>query len=77
MHPLIDNFDEVSTPELEHKIADLQKKYFMTSNYSLQQQILTLLAPYKEEIHRRQIAELDRIFKSKNKDFNSIIHVQK
>ena len=34
-NPLVQSFEDITLPELEDKINELQRKYFMTSNYSL------------------------------------------
>lgn len=53
-NPLIDNFDDVSDAEIEEKIVDLQRKYFMSKNIQVQVQIQNILEMYKEEIRSRR-----------------------
>ena len=38
-NPLVDNLADLTTNELEKKIAELSKKYFLTGNPQVQSQI--------------------------------------
>ena len=75
MHPLIYNLSELKTTELEAKINDLTKKYFMTSNYELQNQITIMLDAYKEELSNRQREEWNKVMESRNKGLDKLINV--
>mgnify|MGYP001433314113 CR=1 FL=1 len=56
-NPLIDSFSEISNSELSEKISDLSKKYFMTKNPEVQNQIRAVLDMYKAEAATRQAKE--------------------
>jgi hypothetical protein len=75
MHPLLYNLSELKTTELETKINDLTKKYFMTSNYELQNQITSMLDAYKEELSNRQREEWNKVMESRNKGLDKLINV--
>jgi hypothetical protein len=75
MHPLVYNLSELKTTELEAKINDLTKKYFMTSNYELQNQITNMLDAYKEELSNRQREEWNKVMESRNKGLDKLINV--
>lgn len=75
MHPLLYNLSELKTTELETKINDLTKKYFMTSNYELQNQITNMLDAYKEELSNRQREEWNKVMESRNKGLDKLINV--
>jgi len=60
LNPLVDSLADLSINELENKIIELQRKYFMTSNLGVQQQIQTFLEIYKEELHTRRRIEAER-----------------
>jgi hypothetical protein len=75
MHPLVYNLSELKTTELEAKINDLTKKYFMTSNYELQNQITIMLDAYKEELSNRQREEWNKVMESRNKGLDKLINV--
>jgi len=53
-NPLVDNFDTLSDSEIENKISELSRKYFISRNPQLQQQISTILEMYKQEMQSRQ-----------------------
>ena len=75
MHPLVTNLSSLKNSEIEVKINDLTKKYFMTSNSGVQQQIATILESYKEELAIRQNAEWERTMESRNKGLDKLINV--
>jgi len=53
-NPLVDNFSELADSEIEEKITELGRKYWMTSNPQVQQQIATILDMYREEARARR-----------------------
>lgn len=56
-NPLVDTMSSLSDEEIEGKIADLSRKYFLTKNPSVQTQISSILDMYREELYtRKQIA---------------------
>jgi hypothetical protein len=75
MHPLIVNLSELKTAEIESKINDLTKKYFMTSNFEVQTQITSMLDTYKEELGNRQREEWNKVVESRNKGLDKLINV--
>jgi hypothetical protein len=75
MHPLVHDLDSLKTTELEAKINDLTKKYFMTSNSGIQAQISIVLDTYKEEIGKRQQLEWEKVLESRNKGLDKLINV--
>lgn len=75
MHPLVNNLSTFKTSELEAKINDLTKKYFMTSNPGIQAQMATILDTYKEELSIRQQAEWQQAVESRNKGLDKLINV--
>jgi hypothetical protein len=75
MHPLVTNLAELKTNEIESKINDLNKKYFLTSNPSVQSQIINILDVYTEELRQRRKAEWDLAVESRNKGLDKLINV--
>ena len=69
---LIDSLDHFTLPELEEKITDLQRKYFMTRNPQVQVQIANVLDIYKLEIQDRRAKELLKSQQNTNNDNNSL-----
>lgn len=75
MHPLVINLPDLKTSEIEAKINDLTKKYFMTQNYEVQSQITSMLDTYKEELSNRQREEWNKVMESRNKGLDKLINV--
>jgi len=49
MHPLIDDFQDLTDSELNEKIAELSYKYWKTRNPQVQSQMVMILDQLKEE----------------------------
>ena len=75
MHPLVDDLASLKDSELESKVNDLTRKYFMTTNYQLQSQIALVLDTYKEELNSRRHAEWQKTMETRNKDLDKLIKV--
>lgn len=75
MHPLVTDLSNLKNLEIEAKINDLTKKYFMTSNYGIQCQIASVLDSYKEELSTRQRAEWEKTMESRDKGLDKLINV--
>ena len=67
-HPLTGNLKSVSDKDLLEKLNDLTKKYWMTNNLSIQNQIEMLLEDIKWEISYRRR-------KNKDNDIDNLIKV--
>lgn len=68
MHPLAGSLESLKDSEIEEKINDLGKKYFMTSNSGVKAQIANLLETYKQELGKRRRAALDKMMSDKSLD---------
>jgi hypothetical protein len=53
-NPLVDSFEQLSDAEVENKLLELQRKYFMSHNPQVQEQIATILDMYREESRARR-----------------------
>ena len=53
-NPLVNSFDELSDKELEEKILELNKKFWMTHNPQVKEQITAILDMYKVEMEGRR-----------------------
>jgi hypothetical protein len=73
MHPLAGNLSEIKDQELETKVFDLTKKYFMTANPEVRHQMSMLLDSYNEELRKRRNASLSKIMA--NKDLDKLVKV--
>ena len=77
-HPLADSPKNLKDSELDSKINELSKKYFIAVNLGQHQaanQMATILEMYKEEQIRRQSAATDKLIKKQNKDLDDLINV--
>lgn len=59
-NPLINSLTDFNDSELESKIRDLSKKYFQTKNPQVQQQILSTLNMFKEEMFTRNRQKINQ-----------------
>lgn len=67
---------EVKDQELENKLHELTKKYWIAArggNGALAQQILIALESYKDEMRRRQIEQQRSLMEKQSKDFDDLI----
>jgi hypothetical protein len=75
MHPLADDMSSLKDGELESKISDLTKKYFMTNNTGIKAQISTLLENYRNELSTRRSAEWKKMIENRDKGLDKLINV--
>ena len=77
LNPLVDSLANFTLTELENKVVELQRKYFMTHNPQVQAQIANILQIYKEEAHTRRAIEYQRQRDQENggKGLDSLINV--
>lgn len=75
MHPLVDSLSSLKEGELETKINELTKKYFMARNPGVQAQIAALLDSYKEELGNRRQAEYEKMMNNRDKGLDKLINV--
>jgi hypothetical protein len=75
MHPLAGDFSNLKDSEIESKITDLTKKYFMTTNTAVKTQIASLLEDYKQEIGKRRKLQLDKLMSNRDKTLDNLIKV--
>jgi len=75
MHPLLGNLESLKDNELEQKIFDLSKKYFMTSNPEVKSQMVMVLDGLKEEMSKRRQAQLAALMANRDKTLDKLIKV--
>ena len=56
-NPLVDSFDSLSDLEIDNKISELTRKYFISNNPQVQSQIATILEMFKFEIEARSASQ--------------------
>jgi hypothetical protein len=74
MNPLI-SINKLTDNEIEQKIQDLSRKYFMTRNFEIQMQILNFLNIYKEELTNRRAIAWEKQFQKSNKGLDKLINI--
>lgn len=74
-NPLVDDFSKLTDPEVETKISELGRKYFMSRNPQVQMQIATLLDMYKEEMRARRARAQQQSLQNGNSDLDSLINI--
>lgn len=75
-NPLMPDLREVKDQELENKLHELTKKYWIAArsgNGALSQQILVALESYKDEMRRRQVEQQRSLMEKQNKDLDDLI----
>jgi vacuolar-type H+-ATPase subunit E/Vma4 len=75
MHPLSGDFEKFKDSEIETKIQELSRKYFMTHNSDVQQQISMILNDYNQELSKRRQAALEKMMKTADKSIDNLIKV--
>lgn len=72
LHPLEDNLDKYTTPQIEEKLQELSKKFYMTRNPDVKVQMSTLIEMYRIELRSRYAKEMA---KNQDKDLDNLINV--
>jgi hypothetical protein len=75
MHPLSGDLRDLKDTDVESKISDLTKKYFMTNNPTVRDQIASLLEDYKIELGRRRAIQLEKLMANRDKTLDKLIKV--
>lgn len=74
MNPFIHGISELSEAQLTDKIEDLSRKYFMTANPQVREQMASILDMYKLELEERKV-RAQQSQDSDNKDLDNLINV--
>jgi hypothetical protein len=76
-NPLMPNLGEIKENDLENKISELTRKYFIAlrSNGYLAEQVLVSLEAYKYELRQRQVTSQKSLMEKSNKDLDDLIKV--
>jgi hypothetical protein len=75
MHPLAGDLRDLKDTEVESKISDLTNKYFMTNNFTVKNQIASLLEDYKQEMSKRRAIQLEKLMANRDKSLDKLIKV--
>jgi hypothetical protein len=75
MHPLAEDISKLKDVELEQKISNLSRKFFMTGNASVQHQITMMLDMYRTELIVRRNKALVDEYQKRDKDLDNLINI--
>ena len=75
INPFVDNLNDLKDTEIENKIQDLSKKYWMVANPNVKMKIANLLEIYKQEITVRRAQAWDQQNQKRNKDLDNLIQI--
>jgi ribosomal protein L29 len=75
MHPLIDDFSDLTDTELNEKISELSQKYWKTRNPSVQIQMTMILDQLKEEQRLRIQKSQQQNQDSDENDLDNLINI--
>jgi hypothetical protein len=75
IHPLAEDFGQLKDIEVENRLQDLTKKYWLTNNPQVRHQISTLLEIYKEELNYRRTKAFQQQYQNRDKGLDNLIKV--
>ena len=74
-NPLVDSFTELTDTQIDEKVVELGRKYWMSRNPDLQAQIATILEMYKEEARARRARAFQQSQENGDNDLDNLINV--
>ena len=72
LHPIEEDLNKYTTPQIESKLQDLSKKFYMTRNPEVKNQMSTLIEMYRIELRSRYVKEMA---KNQDKDLDNLINI--
>ncbi len=75
INPLAEDISKLKDTELENKIQDLSKKYWIAKNADIKYQISLFIDMYREELKMRQARAWQEQTQKRNKDLDNLIQV--
>jgi hypothetical protein len=76
MHPLAEDFSQLKDTEIETRVSELSKKYWQSSNPSIQSQISLFLDLYNEELRSRRAKMWQQQYQNRDKGLDKLINVK-
>jgi hypothetical protein len=74
-NPLAEDLSTLKDTEIENKIQDLSRKYFLSNNHTVQHQITVFLDMYKAELATRRARTWQEQYQKRDTDLDSLINV--
>lgn len=77
INPLVSDLSKLTDTEVDEKIQDLQKKYFLTQNLQLRSQMTNILEIYKIEKEERNVehARKEKEMYDEQNDIDGLINI--
>ncbi len=72
---LVNNFSDLTDSEVEDKIIELGRKYWMTQNADLRVQISTVLEMFKDEARVRRAQSMQRNQENNDNSLDNLINI--
>jgi hypothetical protein len=74
MHPLLGSLKNLTDSQIEDKLNQLTRNYWMTANPELREQIVMMMDSYRDELQERRI-EARKNNSDDNGQFDNLIKV--
>ena len=75
-HPLTEDYSKLKDAEIEQRVQELSRKYFMTQNPHVKHQLATFIDIYKTELNHRRTKQLEQVYQKRDKDLDKLINVK-
>jgi hypothetical protein len=75
-HPLITDLKSLKDSDLDQKLEELTRKYWLTSNQEVRYQMTVLIDMYQAELKIRRDALMKSHMEKRNKDMDNLIKVR-
>jgi len=76
IHPLSEDFSKLKDSEIESKISDLSKKYWLSQNPAVQRQLSLFLDLYNAELKDRRAKMWQQQYQKRDKGLDDLIQVR-
>lgn len=76
MHPLMEDLSKLKDAELETRIQDLSKKFWMIRNPTVLNQVSVLLEAYQAEMTERRQKAWNQQYQKRDKGLDDLIKVR-
>lgn len=75
-HPLSEDYSKLKDAEIEARLQDLSRKYFMTQAAAVKQQLAIFIDIYKNELNERRAKQLAQVYQTRGKDLDKLINIK-
>jgi hypothetical protein len=75
IHPFVTDLSSLKETELEEKVQSLSRKYWMTTNQEVRNQISAILEMHQRELSERRAKVVQQQYQDRDKTLDSLIKV--